>query len=223
MRARMMLIMAVVMVAVVGYRLLSAAPAPTIAPLRMAAKPDANTPRHTVRFRPEVLDESYRFPTIETTSNANPARDLESAKRLRQDPAVTTDHDAQVRAAASLDCGHDDPLLGKDDPSLPLVNCGPKVFADFFGPTLFDGGMVADATYGPGGVLPDRWAVTVTFTAAGVKILAELPRKLVPVAMLFDGRLEASAGVPAKPAGKLEFSFDKEDDARQVAAIINNR
>ncbi|QUQ71339.1 hypothetical protein [Kutzneria sp. CA-103260] len=197
----------------------------TTPPPRTTPKPDASTPHHTVRFRMQIHDANHDAVNIPATSNPNPARDPKSAAQIRQDPALVSDRAAQERAAASLDCDHADPLQGKDDPNLPLATCGGTEFMELLDRVLLDGSMIANATYGPGGPLPDRWDVTVTLTPAGGKIMVDTAPKNANVLlmMLFDGETVAATGLDANTAGTLEFTFGKEDDARQVAAVIDNR
>jgi preprotein translocase subunit SecD len=178
-----------------------------------------------VRFRLAIVDPDHNSVLIPDTANPNPARDPKSAKQIRQDPALATDKAAQQRAAASLDCAHADPLAGMDDPKLPLATCGSTEFMELFGPVLLDRTMVVGASYGPGGPVPGRWDVSVELSAAGRDVAAELAPKNVNVllGMFFDGQLAGATPVPEKSTGTLELSFDKEDDARQVATVINNR
>jgi len=200
-------------------------PRTTTPPPRTTPKPDASTPHQTVRFRLEIVDANHDSMMIPATSNPNPVHEPATAARIRQDPALATDKAVQQRAAASLDCEHPDPLIGRDDPSLPLATCGPTEFTEFLGPALLDGGMIAGATYGPGGPVPGHWDVTVDLTPAGAKVLAGLAPKNVNVllVLLFDGQVTGAASVPEKPAGTLEITYGSEDDARQVAAVIDNR
>lgn len=197
----------------------------TTTPPRYTPKPDGSTPHHTIRFRLDIVDGDSHLILIPVTSNPSPVHDPTPAKQLRQDPAVATDAAAQQRAAASLDCGQPDPLTGQDDPSLPLVTCGGGDDATFLGPAVLDGSMIAGASYSRGGPLPNRWDVTVDFTPAGSKILAETAPKNVNrlLGMLFDGDLAASTILTEKSVGSLVFTVQTEDDARQLAAIINNR
>ena len=64
-------------------------------------------------------------------------------KELRQ----STDPQIQQLAASALDCSKPDPLVGNDDPSLPLVTCstdGQQVYV--LGPSRIDGQNIKDAT-----------------------------------------------------------------------------
>jgi preprotein translocase subunit SecD len=200
-------------------------PTTTPAPLT-TPKPDGDTPHYRIQFRPEIVDADHRTPRIVATSNPNPVRDPNSAKQIRQDPALLTDKATQQRAAASLDCEHEDPLAGRDDPALPLATCGNRSeFAVFLRPVLLDASMIAGAGYRMGGPVQDHWDVVITLTPAGAKILAAAAPNNVNVGlfMLFDGQSVEATTLTEKSADTLVYQVPEEADARRLAQVVDNR
>lgn len=97
------------------------------------------------------------------TTAEQTAAEIAAARQTRQseDPAV------QAQALAELDCAARDPLVGNDDPELPLVTCNTEDTAKYvLGPRFLDGTAIDDATSGPaaGGV---GFSVNLTFTGEG--------------------------------------------------------
>ena len=83
-------------------------------------------------------------PDSRTTAERTAAA-IQAAKATRQstDPAV------QQQALAALDCSATDPLVGNDDPTLPLVACDQKATAKYvLSPSFLDGSAISDATSG---------------------------------------------------------------------------
>jgi preprotein translocase subunit SecD len=87
------------------------------------------------------------------------------------DGSAPADQNAQGAAMATLDCspGHKDPLVGNDDPKLPLVACDRKdPIVYILGPSFIDGTDISDAsaqvnTQGAG------YEVTLDFKSEGGK------------------------------------------------------
>jgi preprotein translocase subunit SecD len=113
-------------------------------------------------------------PANQTTAEQQAAA-IAQAKATRQ----STDPATQQAALAALDCSAPDPLLGNDDPTLPLVTCDQKGTAKYvLGPSFLDGQAISDATSGvaQGGVgydvrlslNSDGLNVWSTYTAANV-------------------------------------------------------
>ncbi len=91
-----------------------------------------------------------------------------AAKATRQ----STDPATQQAALAALDCTQPDPLLGNDDPKLPLVACGQDGTTKFIlAPSLLDGQAISDATSGlaQGGV---GYEVRLTLNTDGLNTWA---------------------------------------------------
>jgi preprotein translocase subunit SecD len=95
------------------------------------------------------------------------------AKECRQNPALAGNDQAALQAAAAtLDCSPDgkDPLVGNDDPGLPLVACDRhRPVAYLLGASFLDGAQISDASaqLDPQGA---GYAVTVDFRGAGSRI-----------------------------------------------------
>jgi preprotein translocase subunit SecD len=114
-----------------------------------------------------------RPPTVETATL------ITEGKACRQNPALAPSQDgtapdqaARQAAVATLDCspGRQDPLVGNDDPRLPLVACdGREPLAYVLSPSFLDGTQISDAsaqlaTQGAG------YAVTLDFHGEGGRI-----------------------------------------------------
>ena len=83
-------------------------------------------------------------PGTRTTAEQQAAA-IAQAKATRQ----STDAATQQAALAALDCSAPDPLLGNDDPNLPLVTCDQNGTAKYVLDTGFlDGQAISDATSG---------------------------------------------------------------------------
>ncbi|HEV2781307.1 MAG TPA: protein translocase subunit SecD [Actinophytocola sp.] len=91
-----------------------------------------------------------RPPAVETSTL------IKEAKECRQNPVLApspdgtaqADQAAQQAAVATLDCspGHKDPLVGNDDPNLPLAACDRKEpIAYILGTSFLDGRQISDA------------------------------------------------------------------------------
>ena len=98
-----------------------------------------------------------------TTGPADSAAAIQAAKALRQ----STDQATQAQALSTLDCKQNDPLLGNDDPSLPLVTCSATGDAKYLlGAAIITGTQISGASSGPaqGGV---GFQVSLNFTSDG--------------------------------------------------------
>lgn len=114
-----------------------------------------------LRFRP-VIQQVATGSSDPSTANGD--------KTARQ----STDTTVQQNALNNLNCltGAKDPLIGQDDPSLPLVTCAEDDGQKFIlGPAILDGHQVASATAArnPNGI---DYVVNLTFTSAGASTWA---------------------------------------------------
>lgn len=109
------------------------------------------------------------------------AKQIQEAKAVRQaatlvpsaDGTVQADPAAQQAAIAALDCSKADPLVGNDDPKLPLVACDQDGTAKYIlGPTFLQGTEISDANsaVNPEGV---GHVVTLNFKSEGTRIWAD--------------------------------------------------
>jgi preprotein translocase subunit SecD len=99
------------------------------------------------------------------------AQEIQSAKALRQ----STDQQVQAQALALLTCapGHRDPLVGNDDPNLPLVTCSQDGKEKYVLDKVFlKGEEIGHAAAGPN---PQGagYVVNLSFKPAGTKIWAD--------------------------------------------------
>ncbi|MBC6448602.1 protein translocase subunit SecD [Actinokineospora xionganensis] len=109
---------------------------------------------------------------------------ITAAKACRQDPKlapskgpdnaeVPADAALQQAALATLDCGKKDPLIGNDDPKLPLATCDQDGIEKFIlGPSFLEGNQIDNAISQPdpqgvGNV------VSVSFKSEGARIWSE--------------------------------------------------
>jgi preprotein translocase subunit SecD len=114
-------------------------------------------------------------------SEITPASLIQSGKACRQSPklepsadgTVPADQTAQQAAMAALDCSVPDPLVGNDDPKLPLVACDQEATAKYIlGARFLDGTQISDAGFAPNqdGV---GYVVTLDFESDGSRIWAD--------------------------------------------------
>ncbi|WP_026425482.1 protein translocase subunit SecD [Actinokineospora inagensis] len=176
------------------------APALAAAPATTTTKPAATTttpPAATTTpaapatsAAPAAADPALAACTDYLTLLADPkaevAKQITAAKKCRQDPkladgkdaqgnAVTADQTLQQAALASLDCNSTkaDPLVGNDDPKLPLVTCDQKGAEKFvLGPSFLEGTEINDANaqMDPQGV---GYVVSLSFKSTGSKIWSD--------------------------------------------------
>ncbi|HEY8372410.1 MAG TPA: protein translocase subunit SecD [Pseudonocardiaceae bacterium] len=93
-------------------------PAPQGRPAPAAEQQPAQAPTTTAQPAPENTTPAPA-PSGDGSVDAEVAEEIRKAKELRQ----STDPMVQQQALAELDCSATDPLMGNDDPNLPLVTC----------------------------------------------------------------------------------------------------
>lgn len=201
---------------------------PTVpkAPARqLTPTPDPLAPHHTVRMRLFVADQFHSSVLIPARVGVDAIRDAQAAKAVWQSPALATDKAAQQRAVDTMDCFHDNPLLGQDDPALPLATCTPDDSIAVLAPALLTADMIAGATYGDSDDPAQGGTVWVQLNASGRKAVAEMAPKNADVllALLFDGKYMSSLTVTAKLADTLAFRFTDTTAAEEAASAIVNR
>ncbi|UZJ26099.1 protein translocase subunit SecD [Rhodococcus antarcticus] len=164
------------------------APATTTDPVAppAPAAPATSTPAPQGRVLPAQAPTTD--PAAPTTAPASPTPDPATQTTAEQQAAAiaqakatrqSTDPATQQAALAALDCAAPDPLLGNDDPALPLVTCDQNGAAKYvLDKSFLDGQAISDATSGvaQGGVgydvrlslNSDGLNVWSTYTAANV-------------------------------------------------------
>ncbi|MBC7375258.1 MAG: protein translocase subunit SecD [Frankiales bacterium] len=116
------------------------AQAPTTGPASPTAPPASPTVAPSAPAAPSTTADPGSQTTAERTAAA-----IAQAKATRQ----STDPATQQAALAALDCSAPDPLLGNDDPTLPLVACDQNGNAKYvLGASFLDGQSISDATSG---------------------------------------------------------------------------
>lgn len=120
-------------------------------------------------------------PEVDGTIDPETAQAIQRAKAVRQatglvaspDGTVPADPAAQEAAITALDCSKADPLVGNDDPELPLVACDREGTAKYIlGPAFLSGTEISDANSAanPEGV---GYVVTLNFKSEGTRIWAD--------------------------------------------------
>jgi preprotein translocase subunit SecD len=154
--------------------------------------------------------------------NQQEARAIAAAKAARQ----TTNTQAQQAALNALKCGPGikDPLIGNDDPKLPLVTCDQTNPVKYIlGPELLDGRQITSATSGqnPNGV---DYVVNLTFNSAGSKTWADYTAAHVntSVAVVLDTQVVSAENIQeAIPGGNTQISGNfTQQQAQQLAQVL---
>ncbi len=93
------------------------------------------------------------------------AEEIRKAKETRQ----STDQNVQLQALAALDCAVADPLVGNDDPNLPLVTCAQDASEKFIlEPAFLDGERIDNAISGANPTGPG-YVINLDFDNEGSK------------------------------------------------------
>lgn len=128
------------------------APAP-VAPQQAEQPPPEPTPSPTPAPTPKPgAPPSSSAPTPPVGSAPADSANPELAEQIRQARArlQSTDPAVQQQALATLNCAAPSPLLGNDDPNLPLVACDQHHTARYLlGPAFLSGEQIANASWGP--------------------------------------------------------------------------
>jgi hypothetical protein len=202
------------------------APATTsVTPSRETATPEPAAPRHQVQVRLFVADKYHTSALLESNTRMDGIHDAQTAKAVWQDPALATDPAAQKHAADTLNCFQDNPMLGQDDPKLPLATCAPDVKVAVLAPRLLSSDQIAGATYGVSDDPAQGGTVWVRLTPAGGRTVAEMAPKNTDVllALLLDGQVVSSLTVTPTLSDTLAFRFPTTSEAGQTArALVNH-
>ncbi|MFD9889810.1 protein translocase subunit SecD [Amycolatopsis sp. NPDC059027] len=122
--------------------------------------------------------------------DAQAAKEIQEAKAIRQNPALApanpSDPAAQAaqkaaaeKAFAALNCTPNakDPLIGNDDPKLPLVACGDKDTNKYLlEPEFLPGTEISNASSNYNRER-GQWVVDLSFKSAGTKVWADFTSK----------------------------------------------
>lgn len=163
-----------------------------------------------------------------TKGNGNANVNQQEAQAIAQAKATRQSTNTQVQQAAlnALKCGPGikDPLIGNDDPKLPLVTCDQNGQTKYIlGPELLDGRQISSATSGqnPNGV---DFVVNLTFNSAGSKTWADYTAAHVndAVAVVLDTTVVSAETIQeAIPGGNTQISGNfTQQQAQQLAQVL---
>ncbi|ALG11729.1 protein translocase subunit SecD [Kibdelosporangium phytohabitans] len=147
------------------------------------------------------------------------AAQIKQARDIRQNPALATPEDggtaqqpdtaAMQTALASLNCEADDPLVGNDDPNLPLVACDEEKSEKFVLSKVFlKGEEISDANSGPNSQ-GAGYVVNLTFDGTGADIWAKFTAANVGkrAAFVLDTKVVSAPEIKGPiPGGNTEIS-----------------
>jgi len=160
--------------------------------------------------------------TAKGSINQQEAQAIAVAKATRQSTNTTI----QQAALQALKCGPGvvDPLVGNDDPKLPLVTCDQNYQAKYIlAPAILDGSQITSATSGqnPNGT---DFVVNLTFNGAGSKTWATYTAAHVntSVAVSLDGTVVSAENIQqAIPGGNTQISGNfTQQQAQDLANVL---
>lgn len=198
-----------------------AAPAPVQPQLRQPEPSPPPTPPPPAPPSPSPSPSPPAGAAPAESANPQIAEQIRQARaRLQsQDPAV------QQQALATLNCAAPNPLLGNDDPNLPLVTCNQRHTAKYLlGPAFLSGEQIANAS---AGFNPDGtgYEVQLRFKRQGEDIWAQYTANNIgkQAAFVLDGEVvSAPQIIAAIPPGKptsITGSFTREE-AQNLANVL---
>lgn len=145
---------------------------------------------------------------------------MAAAKQARQNAALLTDPALRDPAAGSLVCSHPDPLVGYEDPDLPLIAC------DEYGyKFLTDRAFLTDKDIASAVAVPGRAMVDLTLTDSARSVWTDFTTRNVgkEFAIVFKASIVLAAKI-SEPMGRgvihLTGRFD-EYDAQNMARRIS--
>jgi preprotein translocase subunit SecD len=169
-----------------------AQPAQLAQPAQSAQQPPAPAPGTSAPTT------SPSTPTTTLEAPQGPA-DPEAAAEIQKlrETRQSTDPNVQQQALAALDCSAKDPLLGFDDPNLPLVTCAQDDSEKFvLEPQFLDGQLISNASAGPN---PQGagYVVSLDFDDEGTKTWGDFTSKNVQerAAFVLDGEVVSAPNV----------------------------
>jgi len=180
-----------------------------------AQPPTTTEPPATTTTTPTSLQ-----PVPAEPADPKVAEEIRAAKATRQ----STDQNVQFQALAELDCSAPDPLIGNDDPNLPLVACAQDSSEKFIlEPSFLDGERITDAISGanPEGV---GYIINLDFDGQGSKIWADFTSANVGqrAAFTLDGQVVSAPNInEAIIGGSTQISGQfTQKDAAELAGVL---
>ncbi|GEL23999.1 protein translocase subunit SecD [Pseudonocardia sulfidoxydans NBRC 16205] len=144
---------------------------------------------------------------------------VDEAKQTRQ----STDPATLQAALAALDCSVQDPLLGYDDPALPLVACSEDGQAKYIlDTTLIEGTDIDNAQAGQNQNSVD-WVVSLTFKSAAAQAWGDYTSQNVgkQAAFVLDGQVVSAPTINQPIFGTTEVSGNfNQQRAQDLAGIL---
>ncbi|RTL66778.1 MAG: protein translocase subunit SecD [Pseudonocardiaceae bacterium] len=144
---------------------------------------------------------------------------VDQAKATRQ----STDPATLQAALAALDCSKQDPLLGYDDPALPLVACSEDGQAKYIlDATLIEGTDIDNAQAGQNQNSVD-WVVSLTFKSAAATKWGDFTSQNVgkEAAFVLDGQVVSAPTINQPIFGATEVSGNfNQQRAQDLAGIL---
>ncbi|GAY11690.1 protein translocase subunit SecD [Pseudonocardia sp. N23] len=144
---------------------------------------------------------------------------VDQAKATRQ----STDPATLQAALAALDCTKQDPLLGYDDPALPLVACSEDKQAKYIlDKTLIEGTDIDSAQAGQNQNSVD-WVVSLTFKSAAAQAWGDYTSQNVGKAAAFvlDGQVVSAPTINQPIFGTTEVSGNfNQQRAQDLAGVL---
>ncbi|PRX46148.1 preprotein translocase subunit SecD [Prauserella shujinwangii] len=163
------------------------------------------------------------------------AEQIQAAKEVRQNPAlvpqnpndqaaVAAAQQAQQQALAALNCAAQDPLVGNDDPKLPLVTCNEDGTEKYvLGPVFLEGTQIADATSGYNDQR-GAFVVNLNFKSEGADIWADFTSNNINerAAFVLDTKVVSAPNITvAIPDGRTEITGQfNQAEAKELADVL---
>ncbi|WP_199434850.1 protein translocase subunit SecD [Qaidamihabitans albus] len=163
------------------------------------------------------------------------AAEIQAAKEVRQNPALVpadpndqaamlAAQQAQQQAMAQLNCAAQDPLVGNDDPQLPLVTCNEDGSEKYvLGPVFLEGTQIEDASAG----FNDQrgaWVVNLSFKSQGADTWADFTSNNINerAAFVLDTRVVSAPNITvAIPDGRTEITGQfGQQEAKNLADVL---
>ncbi|MET0133493.1 MAG: protein translocase subunit SecD [Kibdelosporangium sp.] len=187
------------------------------APVLLEQQPSGSAPPTTTPSAPPAG--GTPAPPAPGDSAAQVAQQIQAARAIRQNPALAATEDggnvpqpdqaAQQAALASVSCEGEDPLVGNDDPNLPLVTCDQKGTEKLvLGKQFLKGQEISNATSGPD---PNGagYVVNLTFNGTGADIWSSFTSANVGqrAAFVLDTKVVSAPNINGPiPGGNTEIS-----------------
>jgi preprotein translocase subunit SecD len=168
-------------------------------PPALAQQPSATTapatsaPASGASGAPTTTAQTSQQPVPAAPADPKVAAEIAQAKQTRQ----STDPNVQAQALAALDCAAPDPLIGNDDPNLPLVSCSQDHTEKYLmEPSFLDGERINNAVAGSNS-RGAGFVINLTFDGDGSKTWADFTSANVGqrCAFTLDGQVVSAPNI----------------------------